>query len=136
MSGVAYQFAAPLLFLMALLGVSPDEPTPYVGVTVYVHDGERWPGIYGLSCDPRMESPLCPTDERRIDLWWGSYVSTAMLKNMLVHEAEHQRNPYPADDLDDPYARYREADAYRAGCEASWVPMCDPWLARAAAVAP
>lgn len=125
-------FAAPLLFLMALLGIEEAAPQLLSDVTVYVQYGApAGGGYYGLSCDPRMESPLCPTAERRIDLWLGAYTSPAQLRNILVHEAEHQRNPYPAAGLDDPYRRYGEAAAYAAGCRASWVPDCVAWLAEA-----
>ena len=129
MTGV---FAVPLLFLFALLGITEAEPQRFSDVTVYVRYGAPdGGGYYGLACDPAMASPLCRTSERRIDLWLGAYTSPAKLRNIIVHEAEHLRHPEPAAGLDDPYARYREADAYAAGCSASWVEDCDPWMQEA-----
>lgn len=100
-----------LLVLWMLHSITYDPSPPY-------------PGALGLACHADFRAfeghaqDRCPEGFEGIVLYDGAFRDEATLLNVIAHEEHHLLT----DSLD-------EAGAYRAGCEASWIPQCLHWLA-------
>lgn len=117
---------ADILFLLGALlwdGATPTTPVTIVAEAPY-------PGALGLSCDPGFRQipgnaqASCPEGFAGIVLYDRALQSREMLLNVLAHESYHLDH-IEAGRPSDPF---HEAEAYRAGCDYSPVPMCEAWL--------
>ena len=84
-----------------------------------------YPGARGLTCHGDFHQlegnaqSLCPDGYEGVILYPLAYTSPEMLANIIAHEHWHWTHR----------DRLGEAEAYRAGCLASWVPECLHWQA-------
>lgn len=103
------------------------------GVSLVLPDEAPYPGALGLACSQELfgevegnAQSLCPEDNAVV-IYPEAREDPRLFLGVLAHEVSHFQlgvNP----DGETAYDRFREREAYEAGCRFSYVPMCQEWL--------
>ena len=122
-----------LLSLLLLLMGAPEIENADEVTVVFAQDGPK--GIYAVACDFEMfgyvegsAQALCAgLEDQTILVYVDAIDSPELLRNVLAHESWHLANG-PDEHAATTYQRFREHEAYAAGCRYQWVTQCFKWL--------